>query len=231
MKWLGAFIFIGVCCTSSLRAGCVNILSRIHHPFSDFDRSFESLIPLGVSNQDFRDFLKFLEEDPAFADAESVILYGSRTNHSEGLLPQSNSDLDIRVLWRAQALGDELSMVKQLERVQLVNQVLEPWSKRLGFKVSVEIPSFVSLSEFIGELPPMHRAIFEMKKLDRQSHGQTEEERMAQKIKSNAILVRYRLPINPGTIFILKGQAQSALLQERLRALGVRKMILLGSGM
>jgi len=227
VKWLWGFLFFGLSLFVRLEASCENFLSRIHDSSFGSARDLASAIPIGVSAKDFESFLKFLEVDPIFADAESIIIYGSRTNHSEGILPESESDLDIRILWKTDSLKDDLNLAKQLERVQNANQALETWSKKLGFKVSVEIPSFVSLSEFLQDLHPMHRAIFEMKKLGDRLSGLTEEERTALKIKINAILVRYRLPINPGAIFILKGEATSSTMQERLKALGVRKMILL----
>lgn len=227
MKWLWGFLFFGFSLVVRLEASCEYFLSRIHDSSFGSHQILTSAIPIGISAKDFESFLKFLEVDPIFSEAESIIIYGSRTNHSEGILPESESDLDIRILWKAGSLKDDLNLAKQLDRVQKVNQALEPWSKKLGFKVSVEIPSFVSLSEFIRDLHPMHRAIFEMKKLGESFPEQSEQDRTALKIKLNSILLRYRLPINPGAIFILKGEAKSSLMQERLKALGVRKMILL----
>lgn len=227
VKWLCGLLFFGFSLMLRLEASCENFLSRIHDSSFSSTPDSANAIPIGVSARDFKSFLKFLEDDPIFADAESIIIYGSRTNHSEGIPPESGSDMDIRILWKAGSLKDDLNSAKQLERVQRVNQALEPWSQKLGFKVSVEIPSFVSLSEFLLDLHPMHRVIFEMKKLGERLPSLTEEERIALKIKFNSILVRYRLPINPGAVFILKGEAANSIMQQHLKNLGVRKMILL----
>lgn len=225
VRWWRYSLFLSLFVVESVEAGCEKFLAKFDVASRHQSLDHGSFVPLGVSIDDFRDFLEFLKDDPIFADAESIVIYGSRTNHQEGLRPQSNSDLDLRILWRSESLGADLNLMNELERVRKVNEALEPWSKRLGFKVAIEIPSFSSLREFVLELHPMFRAIRDLEESKEVQEIETEEDRLSAKIKTSEILTRHRLSINPGAIFIIKSQMQGAWMQERLRALGIRKII------
>jgi hypothetical protein len=229
----GVFVRLLVCgiflsllwAPEKLSAGCERILKLMSQTENFFKKEESNSVPIGIAQKDFDEFVQFLNEDPIFSEAEAIIVYGSRTNHREGPAPTSVSDLDLRVLWKTKDSSEEFNLLKQLQRVVVVNEALSPWSQRFGFNVSIEIPSFVSFKEFVFEQKPMNAAIEELKQLDRRLLRDEFYDRTLHKMKASEILNRHELSINPGAVFIVRSSDHVDFLVKRLKDLGVRNII------
>jgi hypothetical protein len=100
-------------------------------------------VPLGLKPELFTRLLDHVRSHEAFADAEAVVLYGSRTHHGYGYAPTPTSDLDVRVYWKGSAKQHHQTVGKAAR----ANGVLAPIGEAAGFPISQQIIKFAELDE------------------------------------------------------------------------------------
>jgi len=176
--------------------------------------------PIGMGKQDLAKLLVFMEEHEHFSDAEVIVLYGSRTNHSEGPKPLAISDLDVLVHWDTDTYDTNQLVRKSVEG----SDSLRPWHQELGFTVEIQIPGVMSFDRFLADRVPLFDAIKEMRALDetvRLENWDAHAHRMAFKDLMN----RHKSHVNPGAIFVLKNPKRALQWEIELRKLGFSQIL------
>lgn len=195
----------------------LRVLSLIHH----FESQAPHLRPpIGMNRKDLAELLIFMQDTPEFSDAEVIVLYGSRTNHSEGPKPLSISDLDILVHWNSETYSPNDLLKKSVE----ASDELRPWKGILGFTVEIQIPGVMGFDRFLGDRIPLFDAIYEMRELDEEvrlgNYG-AHYHRKAFKDLMN----RHKTHVNPGAIFVLRNPRRALQWELELRKIGFSQIL------
>jgi hypothetical protein len=180
---------------------------------------------MGMNRKDLAEILIFMQDNPEFADAEVIVFYGSRTNHSEGPKPLSISDLDILVHWNSETYSPNDLLRKSVE----ASDELRPWKGLLGFTVEIQIPGVMSFDRFLEDRIPLYDAIYEMRVLDEEVRlgklGAHDHRRAFKELMN-----RHKTHVNPGAIFVLRNPRKALQWEVQLRKLGFSQIVHVYSG-
>jgi len=106
-------------------------------------------IPQGVESEAHLQLLQIFRTDPSFADADVIVLYGSRTHFGVGYEARQDSDLDVSIFYRSSDL--ERAEDYPLDRMPEVNARMRSVALRTGFDISEQVPRFDSFDQFLEQ--------------------------------------------------------------------------------
>jgi hypothetical protein len=204
----------------SLFARCRDTL-RVLSLINDLESQAPQLRPpIGMNRKDLAELLIFMQDNPEFSDAEVIVLYGSRTNHSEGPKPLSISDLDILVHWNSETYSPNDLLRKSVD----ASDELRPWKSLLGFTVEIQIPGVMSFDRFLEDRIPLHDAIDEMRALDEEVRTENYGAHYHRKAFKE-LMNRHKTHVNPGAIFVLRNPRKARQWEVVLRNLGFSQIV------
>jgi hypothetical protein len=103
--------------------------------------------PIGMPSDEFKNLLRLIQSSESFAEAEVIVLHGSRTHLEAGYRPRENSDLDISAFYSQDHF--KRTKLPVLENDEKINRSLEPLSRALGYKISIEVPRIDTFDTFL----------------------------------------------------------------------------------
>ena len=108
--------------------------------------------PRGFSQDQFDRFVVALRADPTAAEAQVIVMYGSRTHFTAGYGAGPTSDLDMMFFY-----GDSATN-RDIARQLAVNDAMKATSADVGFKVEAEFPTAATFDEAVKNEFGMFRA-------------------------------------------------------------------------
>jgi hypothetical protein len=190
-------------------------------------------VPIGLKRELFERLIDQVRTDPAFADAEAVVLYGSRTHHLYGYEPTPTSDLDVRVYWKGSATQHQ----QTVEKAVRANGVMEPVAKAAGFPIEQQIIKFGELDEHLApkiaiDFTPhslANESAMWKQLLDEGAHrGPRNDMKFAFQKKVTSAAEWHAL--GKEAIIVLRDEAATARRLTQLRARDYRNVIVLNGG-
>jgi hypothetical protein len=98
--------------------------------------------PTGMTQASFGKLMSRVRTAPEFAEAEAVVLFGSRTHAHYGYKAKTGSDLDVRIFWK-----DHKNIDRTVSRTYAANGALASLGREVGFDIAQEIIKFYSLDQ------------------------------------------------------------------------------------